>query len=155
MTHALWVDRCASAYGYGSDGRADGWAGLRQVVHIRTTREPLVEGLKTIVEDHYYLTSLSPHKPAGQPQALLRLARRHWEIENCLHHTKDRSFGEDADRTKRGANNLARFRSLAVGLQSALPGGSAPQKQILVAAKPHLVLKLLRQKRLPKKKTRQ
>jgi hypothetical protein len=151
VTHALWVDPCVSAYGYGAQGRAGGWPGLRQVVHIRTTREPLAEGLETIVEDHYYLTSLSPQKPTAQPQALLRLARRHWEIENCLHHTKDRSFAEDADRTKLGASNQARLRSLAVGLQSALPGQSAPQKQILVAAKPHLALRLLRQKHLPKK----
>lgn len=45
----------------------------------------------------------------------IRLARSHWEVENRLHHVKDRSLGEDADRTHAGATVMGRLRSLAVG----------------------------------------
>lgn len=150
VTHALWTDKTVSGYGHGSDGRGGGWPGLRQVVHIRTTREPLREGLPTSTEDHYYLTSLSPDKACGKPEALLNLARGHWGIENSLHHVKDRSMGEDADRTHRGATLLARLRSLAVGALARFPGASVPQKHIWLSANPFQALKTLRWKRWPK-----
>jgi len=120
------------------------------VVHIRTTREPVQGDLKVIVEDHHYLTSLAPEKPKGTPQALLVLARSHWEIENCLHHAKDRSLGEDADRTRKGATIMARLRSLAIGLLTHIPGASVPQKQIQISAEPGIALRLLKRKSLPK-----
>lgn len=150
MTHELWIDHAAGAYGHGSEGRGGGWAGLRQVLCVRTTREALKAGLEVIVEDHFYLTSISRHKPRGAPEAMLVLARRHWEIENCLHHTKDRSLAEDADRTHAGATVMARLRSLAVGLLQHIAGKSAPQKQIQVAADPGIALRLLARKRLPR-----
>ena len=150
MTHSLWVDLVASAYGHGAEGRGGGWPGLRQVVHIRTTRERIEMPDDTSVEDHYYLTSLSPGSPKGHPKALLSVARRHWEIENRLHHTKDRTLREDNDRAKQGACILARVRSLAVGLLEHIPGTSTPLKQILVNAKPNVALRLLKRKRLPR-----
>jgi len=107
-------------------------------------------GLETIVEDHHYLTSRAPEKSNGTPKTLLALARRHWEIENRLHHTKDRSLGEDADRTRSGATIMARLRSLAIGLLSHIPGASVPQKQIHVNAEPGIALRLLKRKSLPK-----
>jgi len=140
----------AGNYGHGSDGRGGGWPGLRQVVHIRTTREAVQAGLELIVEDHHYLTSLAPEKSKGSPKALLTLARRHWEIENGLHHAKDRSLGEDADRTRSGATIMARLRSLAIGLLNHIPGASVPQKQIRVGADPSIVFRLLKRKSLPK-----
>ena len=144
------MDHASGNYGHGSQGRGGGWPGLRQVVHIRTTRETLQTDPRTVIEDHYYLTSLSPDKPPGRPEALLAVARRHWEIENRLHHTKDRSLAEDADRTRLGATILARLRSLAVGILEHLPGSSTPQKQIEVSANPDRALRILRRKRWPK-----
>jgi hypothetical protein len=148
VTHRLWVDCMASVYGHGSEGRGRGWAGLRQVVHIRTTREAVEPGLPILVEDHYYLTSLPPDTPRGRPEALLVLARRHWEIENCLHHAKDRSLYEDADRTKRGSAVMSRLRSVAVALLQCVAGASVPQKQLRIAAKPAIALALLWRRRL-------
>lgn len=116
------------------------------MVHVRTTREPVQAGLDVITEDHYYLTSLAPDKPKGRPKALLALARSHWEIENCLHHAKDRSLGEDADRTKAGATIMARIRSMAIGLLDKIPGESVPQKQIQICANPSIALRLFRRK---------
>lgn len=108
------------------------------------------DGLETIVEDHHYLTSRAPEKSSGTPKALLALARSHWEIENCLHHAKDRSLGEDADRTRSGATIMARLRSLAIGLLNHIPGASVPQKQIHVSANPGIVFRLLKRKSLPR-----
>jgi hypothetical protein len=120
------------------------------VVHIRTTREAVCAGQPTQVEDHYYLTSLRPDAPQGNPAALLRLARSHWEVENCLHHVKDRSLGEDADRTHAGATALARMRSLAVGALAQMSGGSVPQKQIRISADWRLAWTWMARKRHPK-----
>jgi len=144
------VDRQAGGYGHGSDGRGGGWAGLRQVVNVRITREALAPGQEVIVEDHYYLTSLAPERANGDPEALLGLARGHWEVENRLHHRKDRSLGEDADRTRRGAGVMARLRSLAVGLLEHVAGDSIPQKQIRISTRPSIGLKLLTRKRFRK-----
>ena len=114
------------------------------MVCVRTTREFLCGHSPAVVEDHHYLTSLKPTKPHGRPEALLVLARRHWEIENGLHHKKDRSMGEDAQRCKRGATVMARLRSLDVGLLPYIPGDSTPLKQIAVQADPTIALRLLR-----------
>jgi hypothetical protein len=105
-------------------------------------------------KNRHYLTSRAGDKPNGSPDALLTLARSHWEIENCLHHTKDRSLYEDADRTRPGATIMARIRSIAVGILRLIPGASAPQKMIQVGADPGIVLRFLRRKRLPRPQTR-
>lgn len=150
MTHQLWVDPRVEGYGHGHDGGAGGWPGLRQVVCVRTRREFLNAKHGDVIEDHYYLTSLSEQHRHGTPEALLRLARGHWEIENKLHHVKDRSMGEDAERSRAGATVMARLRSVAVGLFAHIKGESTPLKQVAVAANPMLALRLLRRKRFPK-----
>lgn len=152
MSHELWADRQVSGYGYGSEGGGGGWAGLAQVVLVRTRRQHLEAALPDVVEDHHYLTSLKPEQPQGQPEALLEHARRHWEVENGLHHVKDRSLGEDAQRAALGATVMARLRSLAVGLLAQVEGRSTPLKQITAAANPLRLLGLLKRKRLPKVK---
>ena len=149
-THELWVDPAAGAYGHGAQGRGGGWAGLRQVVCVRTTHEALQAGLAAISEDHHYLTRLAADKPPGDPDALPTLARSHWEIENRLHHTKDRALAEDADRTRGGATIMARLRSLAVGMLRYIPGAGAPPKQIRVSADRGIVLRPLKRNRLPR-----
>lgn len=150
MTHELWRDSQVEGYGHGADGRGGGWAGLAQVVLVRCRRQYLNGRHRDVVEDHYYLTSLAPEHPQGQPEALLGLVRGHWKIENGLHHVKDRSLGEDAQRARGGATAMARLRSLAVGLLQHIEGASAPLKQIRVGAHPLLALRLLKRKRLPK-----
>lgn len=151
MSHELWVDKATGGYGHGSDGRGGGWPGLQQVVLVRTRREFLERpGEKPLEEDHFYLTSLRPDAPRGEPQALLAHARRHWQIENTLHHKKDRSMGEDTQRARIGACMMARLRSLAVGLLPYIEGASTPIKQVHICAKPLLALRLLKRKRFPR-----
>ena len=144
------MDTCVSGYGHGSEGGGGGWPGLRQVVCVRTRREPLAPGKPVVVEDHFYLTSLRPRTRRGAPGALLAAARGHWAIENRLHHVKDRTMGEDAGRCRRGATVLARLRSLGVGLLAQMDEGWAPLKRIAVAANPLGALRLLKQKSFPK-----
>ena len=66
--------------------------GLRQVAELRTEVVRLATG-EVSRSTRYLLTSLDPAK-AG-PARLLRLARRHWGIENCWFHVADDGFGED------------------------------------------------------------
>lgn len=150
MTHELWVDREVNGYGHGSEGRGSGWPGLAQMVLVRVTREFLEGPHAATQEDHYYLTSLASDADLGRPEALLKLARDHWEIENGLHHKKDRSMGEDAQRARRGAGMMARLRSIAVGLLPYLEGRHTPEKQVHVSTNPHPALRLLKRKRFPK-----
>jgi len=93
----------------------------------------------------------SPSRPKGTPARQLALARSHWEIGNCLHHPKDRSLGEDADRTRLGASTMARVRSLGAGLLVHVAGNSVPQKQVRIAARPSIAVSLLKRKRFPAK----
>lgn len=133
-------------YGYGSEGKSEPWSGLRQVLLVRTTRELVADNPSApIVEDHYYLTSLSPC--SYKPGELLALVRRHWLIENELHHVKDRTMHEDAQRHGPGAAAIARLRSLTVGLLRSVAGATIPAKQGRLRADPRMALKLLTSKR--------
>jgi predicted transposase YbfD/YdcC len=44
-------------------------------------------------ETRYYISSLDPDKVSAQEFQAYILG--HWEIENCLHGTKDKEYGED------------------------------------------------------------
>jgi predicted transposase YbfD/YdcC len=71
------------------------WPGVRRIFRIHRTR---IEKNKTTQESICGITSLSKDKmAAGQ---LLSLIRRHWEIENCLHHVRDMTFNEDRCRVR-------------------------------------------------------
>jgi predicted transposase YbfD/YdcC len=71
------------------------WAGIAQVFMIRRT---VTEKGKTRIETVYGITSL-PRKKANA-QRLLQLNRKHWSIENRLHHRKDVTLGEDASQIR-------------------------------------------------------
>lgn len=144
VTHLLWRDLREEGYGHGSEGGGGGWPGLRQVVIVRFVREYLDEpGTPVEHEDHYYLTSLPEESRRGRPQELLRAIRGHWSIENRLHHVKDRSMGEDASRTRKGAINACWLRSIAVALFEYVEGSSMPQKAIRLAADDRRAVRLL------------
>ena len=152
MTHELWRDTRVSGYGHGYDGQAEPWANLRQAVRVRITRERIEHPEKPLIaEDHYYLTSLSAAVFLGTALVLLRLIRAHWEIENQLHHVKDRSQREDAQTTRRGASMLARLRSLAVGLQRFITGDWTSQREDVVQNDPCRAVSLLTRRRFPRK----
>ena len=81
---------------------------------VRITRTRIVAG-KTSREAAYLTVSL----PAGQalPIDLQNWIRRHWHIENRLHHVRDVTFREDQHqaRTGNGPAVLATLRNTAIG----------------------------------------
>ncbi|MEU2616529.1 ISAs1 family transposase [Micromonospora sp. NPDC007271] len=81
---------------------------------VRITRTRIVAG-KTSRETAYLTVSL----PAGQalPRDLQTWIRRHWHIENRLHHVRDVTFREDLHqaRTGNGPAVIATLRNTAIG----------------------------------------
>lgn len=152
MTHELWVDRRPEGYGHGSEGGGGPWPGLRQVVLIRTRRVFLCQVPRLpLVEEHFYLTSLGAGHKDGSPEALLAIARGHWEVENGLHFVKDASLGEDAQRNKRASLTMAWLRNLTVFLLGLVEGASTREKQLLIQARPAIATRLISIRRRPRK----
>ena len=95
-----------------------GLAGVAQVVRIRCHTQTLRQGkvIKESDDVRFAVTSYTPQE-AG-PDALLRLARDHWSIENGQHYRRDRTQDEDRCpvRDTFAARHLCLFRSLAIFL---------------------------------------
>jgi len=145
VTREAWRTTRVEGFGHGSQGKGGGWPGLEQVVLVRITHEYATEIARPgLVEDHFYLTSLKATvRDATDGAKLLEIARGHWAIENRLHHCKDRTMREDAQKAKPEASTLARLRSLALGLLELFPGNSTRLKQIVVAANPIKAIQIL------------
>jgi len=71
------------------------WAGIAQVFMIRRS---VIEKGEERIEIIYGITSL-PRKKADA-ERLLELNRKHWYIENRLHHRRDVTLGEDASQVR-------------------------------------------------------
>jgi predicted transposase YbfD/YdcC len=102
----------------------EAWAGLRVIGKCYSERT--VQG-KTSSEERYFIGS--KRLSAKRYGAALR---GHWRIENCLHWQMDVTFGEDASRItdRRGGENFALLRRLALGLLKRHPGeGSIRSKR--------------------------
>ena len=75
-----------------------GFPGVRQAALVEKSRVAIATGAVDR-ENWYLLTSLPPAR--CPPDRLLGLFRRHWSIENSLHHVKDRSWDEDRHTLRR------------------------------------------------------
>ena len=75
-----------------------GFPGARQAVMMEKETVNIATG-EVSRERWHLLTSLDSRRWA--PQELLRVIRNHWEVENSLHHVKDRSWGEDVHTLRR------------------------------------------------------
>lgn len=75
-----------------------GWPGAAQICRIERIRERAGAASREIA---YAVTSLSPDQ-AG-PEALLKLWRDHWLIENRLHWRRDAILREDHSRIRSGS----------------------------------------------------
>ncbi len=115
------------------------WPKLAQVVRVE--RERRVQG-ETTVEVAYYITSLDRERVDAA--GLEKLIRCHWEIENCLHHVRDVTFGEDASRVRKGSSPqvLAALRNTAIHLLSGVNATSRAAARRRFAARPHEALRL-------------
>jgi hypothetical protein len=77
---------------------------------------------------------------------LLHLIRRHWEIENSLHHVRDVTFNEDRCRVRNRnkAQILAAFRSLAITLLHLLGYENITEGIEILAENKQAALRLVR-----------
>jgi len=82
---------------------------------IRVERARRIKGVETR-EVEYYLTSLGSARATAFD--LLSWVRKHWAIENQLHHVRDVTFDEDRCRVRKGnaAQVLAALRNVAIHL---------------------------------------
>ncbi|WP_443042216.1 ISAs1 family transposase [Streptomyces sp. B21-105] len=87
----------------------------RQALQVVRWRRDLGTG-KLTIERIYLVTSLPPGAATGSE--LATWIRGHWRIENQLHHVRDRTFHEDASktRTRRLPRVMAGLRNLAIGI---------------------------------------
>lgn len=101
------------------------WPGLRTLLRIERTRQLPT---KTTQETVYYIGS-----PCKSARFLGRMARQHWQVENCLHYVLDVSLGEDASRIRadNSAVNLGTMRNMVINLLSdkSRDKSSVPRKQ--------------------------
>ena len=96
------------------------WPGAAQVCRIERIRERA--GKKPSREISYAVTSLP--RARACPDDLLAFIRRHWGIENRLHHRRDVGLREDASRIRTGnaPQALAALRNTVLRLVEPLSG---------------------------------
>lgn len=116
------------------------WAGIAQVWMIkRTVKEKDEERIEVV----YGMTSL-PRKRADA-ERLLRLNRKHWTIENRLHHRRDVTLREDASQTRvKGAPEvLAALNGGLLALMDFFGVTNVAEQMRYFCAYPHKALQLL------------
>jgi predicted transposase YbfD/YdcC len=116
-----------------NDPRLEKWPSLLTLMMGRFRR--VVKGKEATEFTRFYISSL----PCSEVMRLGQSARGHWAIENGLHWVLDVSFGEDANRTRRGngAENLSILRRMALGMLKQVKGNKTiPNVQFRAAVDP-------------------
>ena len=116
------------------------WKSLKSIAMVRSTR---ITNKKTTTKIRHYISSLP-----SKAEHLLKVARRHWSIENELHWVLDVALKEDKCRVRKGhaAENLALLRHIALNLlkQEKTAKGGVRAKQLQAAWNNEYLLKVLR-----------
>lgn len=115
VTRRLWVDTEAADYAR----ERLSYPGLR--ILARVDCEQRKGGRVVSAETRYFASSLDPARV--EVWELLKLIRGHWQVENSLHHVKDRWWDEDRHYTKRPATGegMAALRNAAVSILHLAP----------------------------------
>ena len=94
-------------------GNTDKWTELKSIVKIESIREFKNANKANETAIRYYISSLKT-----SPEALLKMVRLHWGIENKLHWALDVAFSEDASRKRAGnaAQNFSVLSKIALNL---------------------------------------
>lgn len=103
----------------------------------------VAKGRKSTVENCFVVTSLDTQK--ADPERLLALNRGHWEIENRLHHVRDRSYDEDRSQVRRGnrPHAMATLRNIAISLMRLAGSTNIAASTRELHRKPHEVARLV------------
>jgi predicted transposase YbfD/YdcC len=129
-------------------GQLANFPGLRQIACVR--KRIYSKGQLTLEEIGYHVTSASRRKLP--PKKFLRGVRGHWQIENALHHVKDRSWCEDKmyskipeqgwvlGKLRNQALNIVRTLAEKLGLKEA----SMPKWSAQLLSRPKRTLALMR-----------
>ena len=120
----LWVCN-ASEVGHVKDD--SNFPSASQVGYLR--KSTYVNGKLVKQEAHYGITSLT--REEFPPEQLLDVTRKHWEIENGLHHVKDRSWLEDkqySNSCKKGGM-LGRLRNFSLNAMRVIYPAATDRKK--------------------------
>ena len=140
----LWVE---SDIGAAIIGHLTDFPALKQISCIR--RRVYRNGKLSSKEVRYHITSVSRKKL--QPEKLLRGIRGHWQVENSLHHVKDRSWYEDKIYSKKPEQGwiLGKLRNQALNIlrrlakKHGLKIGSMPKLAAHLLSRPKQTLRLM------------
>lgn len=141
-TRRLWLDEEVARH----VAKELTFPGAQQVGRLDKTVRHLDTG--EVGTETWYLVSYEPTGPLS-PIRFLGRVRGHWEIENSLHHVKDRSWGEDKHTLRRPG--LAECFSMLLNVALSVlrrPGQfdsqlSMPRRAKRCEANPQLALSLL------------
>lgn len=100
-----------------------GFPGARQGAMVEKEKVDIATG--EVSRERWFLLTSRSSQRCG-PKELLRLFRNHWEVENSLHHVKDRSWKEDVHTLRRPG--LGEVFATLVNAERPAPGGWFPPK---------------------------
>lgn len=123
----------------------------RQVLAVETASEKRRPQAKQREREvRYFVVTGAPGMRRAAPARLAAIIRKHWGIENRLHHVLDRTLREDAQRTRVGGGALVlsmlRKCSLALlrtGLRGKLRKAYLPEVQAQMLARPKRLLAIM------------
>lgn len=108
---SLWIWRVRTTAQIPSEKELS-FPGLQQIVEIY--RHKTLKRTGEISEEtDLAITNLTPSQ--ANAATLAYISRRHWAIENNLHHKRDTVLAEDTCRTRKAAQALAALRNLLLG----------------------------------------
>ncbi len=118
------------------------WPGVEQVFKLERHFERMADG-KVIAEVVYGVTSLTAQE--ANPERLLALIRKHWQMENGLHYRRDDTLKEDRCtlRTGHAAEAMAVINNVILGLLLRRGVKNVPDARRDFEANPKLALQLI------------
>ena len=119
------------------------WPGLAQGVSIPRPASQYQNKERLPIRRSMDITSLTPETASAE--ALLKLRRDHWTIENKAHWVRDVVLGEDASRARTGSipHVMAALRNTALSILRFDGHTKIAETLRFFAAKPKLVVKLI------------
>ena len=118
------------------------WPGLAQVYQYQSQRIHTKTGESTH-QTQYGITSLTPQ--VASAEALLKLRRNHWTIENKIHRVRDVVLGEDASQARTGnlPQVMAALRNTTLSILRLDGHTKIAETLRFFATKPKLAVKLI------------